>query len=611
MSQKLMQSVVNMFFVLALVACGGSSSSSGGPCNVSLDCPQGQICDSESLKCIVAECANNASCSGSSNPMGTEICAIVECNGPKVCTAVECGQSTGTTATCLEGESCVASAYFDAIDNNGGFCRVNDDVCTTTGPDGGPDTTEAKCPTVPCGAGTTCDTATGTCVPSTNSFVCSSCSSDSECGGADDICSPFTGGSFCTESCASEGDCPIGFTCYEITNNAKQCVPYSYNCSGCIVDGCPAGQVCNYHNGSCVSAQPTCGSCLYDYQCSSDGSSVCFKADGNPQASGVCAPACDAGNQCPGNSSCTTHTGGGSVCAFSGSSCCYGNECSGCNCSAPNDKCLNGQCVQCLSDADCAPGTGPCDLNTHTCANATCPPTTPYLYQGACVECLNGTHCASGTCDVNTHSCTNDLCSSCIEPYPACADIGGQLQCVQCTAQDTSYCDTIGGVCDVTIYTCEGGNPPIGNCGAEGCPPSPFSGEPMICDASGACIDPSGQCDGVTAMCPNGECASLLDGMMGGAGGGLPGIPGLPTGSTGIPGVCSCDSANGNNDCGGGLTCVVDQQQALMCAFAAALSGGGGDMTSLFTSILSSQNGSVCLPCGAAGGLGGLPLPFP
>jgi hypothetical protein len=250
-------------------------------------------------------------------------------------------------------------------------------------------------------------------------------------------------------------------------------------------------------------------------------------------------------------------------------------------------------------------------LTTHTCANATCPPTSPYLYQGACVECLNGTHCASGTCDVNTHSCTNDLCSSCVEPYPACADIGGQLQCVQCTATDTSYCDTIGGVCDTTIYTCEGGNPPIGNCGAEGCPPSPFSGEPMICDASGACIDPSGQCDGVTAMCPNGECASLLDGMMGGGGGGIPGIPGLPTGSTGIPGVCSCDTANGDNDCGGGLTCVADQQQALMCALAAALGGGGGDMTSLFTSILSSQNGSVCLPCGAAGGLGGLPLPFP
>jgi hypothetical protein len=54
------------------------------------------------------------------------------------------------------------------------------------------------------------------------------------------------------------------------------------------------------------------------------------------------------------------------------------------------------------------------------------------------------------------------------------------------------------------------------------------------------------------------------------------------------------------------LTCVADQQQALICALAGSL-GGGGDMSSLFSTILGAMNGSVCLPCGGAGGLGGIP----
>jgi hypothetical protein len=248
MCKKLTRYVLCALFGLALVACGSSSSGVGGPCTVSLDCPQGQVCG-ETETCLIVECSAQGQCKGPSSATGAEICAVVECNGSSVCTSVECGVNTGANGeatealSCLDGESCVANAYFEAIDSNGGICRVNDNVCTAVGIDAGGDSSPPTCPGIPCGAGTTCDAASGTCVPAVNDFVCSPCSGDAECGGANDICSPFTGGSFCTEACSTEADCPVGYTCYEITNNAKQCVPYSYNCSGCIVDGCPADQV--------------------------------------------------------------------------------------------------------------------------------------------------------------------------------------------------------------------------------------------------------------------------------------------------------------------------------------------------------------------------------
>jgi hypothetical protein len=399
-------------------------------------------------------------------------------------------------------------------------------------------------------------------------------------------------GSFCASSCTQDVQCPIGFKCYAATNDSSQCVPYSYSCSDCIVDGCAQGQVCNFHSGACQAATPSCGSCTYDYECGVDGSALCYKDGGN---TGVCAPACGANDSCDTGSTCVTNVNGRKVCAFSGSTCCYGPDCEQCDCSGTTPKCLDGTCVQCINDGDCAAGTGPCDTTTHTCAGSTCPPETPYLNNGICVECINSTHCGSGMCDVTTHTCSQDACSICADPYPACASISGQMTCVQCTADNTSYCDTIGGTCDPASYTCVGGSAPLGDCSA-GCPPSPFTGEPMICDASGVCVDADGNCDGVTALCPNNNpCESLL-------GGGIP-LPPELLGGTGIPGSCTCDA---DGDCVGSMTCVSDSTQAMLCALMSDSSE-----IDLFMALFSAMSGtstSICMPCGS--GAGGIPFPF-
>ncbi len=560
-----------------MVACGGGDSGAGSqalPCFGLADCEEGQVCvdvnSDGQATCEEVEC----DCAG-----------CPECPDGYICSS-EVTNSTlggvcipdGTAPQCLSDEDCP-----DGVCENG--------LCVDT---------PASCVELGCQGTDICDELTGECKPAgTEGFICEACSNDTDCGDADDSCTPLSSGLACTSGCNADAECAIGFKCLQATNAGKQCVPYSNKCTGCVVDGCPAGQICNFGNGQCTQAVATCGSCQLDYQCSGDGSSLCYRPEGS--SVGVCGPACGQANACPENSSCSLSIEGRSVCGFTGGTCCYGAQCAACNCAADQPICVDGQCVQCLTDSDCPIGAGPCDLNTNQCAGSSCSDPTPFLYEGACVECLNGTHCGSGMCDTTTHTCSSDICDVCQDPYPACAEVGGQLTCVQCSAEDDSYCIGIGGTCDAATYTCQGGNPQVGNCnGNSECPPSPFDGTPMICDpVSGACIDPGGKCDGVTAMCPSGECASLL----GAGGGGMP-IPPELLGGNGIPGYCVCDPAQGNAECPSGLSCVEDQTEALLCA----ITSGGGDMQSLFQALLGGNQQAVCLPCGSGGGIPGFPF---
>jgi len=562
---------------LAMSGCAGEENSlgeAGAACSSLQDCAEGEVCELVNgvMGCVAAECG----CTG---------CAV-------------CPEGTVCTSNTPPGGICVASCLDDSQCAVGTVC--NNGLCELP--------TTLRCPETACGDNEVCDEDSGACVPAgvDASWLCQGCTNSSECGGDTDLCSPLSSGSHCTSACTDQADCPVGYTCYAVTNEGSQCVPFSYKCEGCVVDGCGAGETCNYATGACMAPLPTCGGCNFDYECSADGSAVCHQlADGSKS----CAPACGDGGACPENSTCTQTASGSSVCAFNGSSCCYGPDCAGCDCSGNTPQCLDGECVQCLKDADCPTGTGPCDMNTHSCQGmGSCQDPTPFLWQGACVECLNSTHCTSGACDVNTHSCTGDACSVCQDPYPACAEIAGQVTCVQCTPEDKSYCTAIGGTdCDPNTYTCIGGNP--GNLGgsscssAADCPPSPFDGAPMEC-ANGYCYDKSGACDGITAMCPfGGDCVQGLGDLLGGMGGGLPGGGGGTSPVAPAAGACSCDPANSGSDCMPGTTCLDmngDPLTLLMCAL-----GGDGDISAL----LSAAGGPVCIACGAGGGLGGLPFP--
>lgn len=77
--------------------------------------------------------------------------------------------------------------------------------------------------------------------------VCEACTTDVQCGDADDLCVRVGNGSgsFCLKSCASDTECPTDYTCspdpVESINGAsgRQCVPISADCSN------PSGDTCD------------------------------------------------------------------------------------------------------------------------------------------------------------------------------------------------------------------------------------------------------------------------------------------------------------------------------------------------------------------------------
>ncbi len=81
--------------------------------------------------------------------------------------------------------------------------------------------------------------------------VCEPCSSDVQCGGADDLCVNFSGGYHCFQDCDDDDDCPSGHYCSFSTftsiggEQGRQCLPDSLSCDddgiaddgGCDDDG--------------------------------------------------------------------------------------------------------------------------------------------------------------------------------------------------------------------------------------------------------------------------------------------------------------------------------------------------------------------------------------
>ena len=120
-------------------------------------------------------------------------------------------------------------------------------------------------------------------------------------------------------------------------------------------------------------------------------------------------------------------------------------------------------------------------------------------------------------------------CEPCEPPYPGCAQIQGQWECVQCT--EDSHCGE-GCTCNLAIFGCAGCAPP---------PPDDCSSDEecaelkpgLVCEPDGAfCRDPSGWCDDEIAFCnadAGSECVALID---------FPDQPGLPGGADGL---CTCD----------------------------------------------------------------------
>lgn len=480
--------IVVLSMALLMGCGGGEGGSTSGLCSPS--CLLGTVCMNGT--CQVTDCSNGQQC-----PTGSMCVDDPAGSGAKVCTDLQC---TNTTP-CPNGQVCEL-----------GICKGG-----ATGLGG----------------------------------QCGSCSTESDCNNGL-VCTQVGASLHCTQPCSNDGNCSSGWDCGQASGaSTMTCLPEVSHCSGCLVDGCAQGQICNPSNGMCTTPVATCGNCVDDGQCGAG--SRCHGKTGTK----FCVPECGAG--CPNNSTCKVVTGDIMLCEWNNEGpCCLGDNCTGAGdpcstveCAGALPICLNGVCVQCAQDADCPEGQA-CN-DALTCEAGQCSGSTPW-FNGAlnkCCECLNGTHCGGKTCLTTTCMCegnnpTGNICDTCADPYPGCAEFQGQWVCVQCS--DNSHCST--NQCDLATYTCQGGGPAPaqGNCGSQGCAPG------LNCDTnSGLCYDPMGQCDNVTSFCPNGgECLDLLSMLTGGSGGIPGGLP-IPAGG-GLPGNCTCTSGAANA-CPPGLTC--------------------------------------------------------
>jgi hypothetical protein len=544
-----------------------------------------------------------------------------DCNYPNArCNATKSTCYTlGCDVLCAAGQSCDPIAKKCVIFGNTG------DAIT-----GGKDGSDAGSTTdASVSDGTPADSDDSTSVPDTetppdsgpstpNDKSCGKCKVDADCG-TDFQCISLISGNFCARKCAAATDCAAGYNCAQASSDPKNtqtyCVLPSFDCAGCAGDpaGCPSGQKCNVKVGTptCVAVKQQCEACNQDVDC--DNGLRCVK-QGDAK---VCSPDCGGGKACPANSTCQSFFGI-QACAFQADKCCYGSSCQvstackGCDAS----KCLGGQCVECVKDADCTGGS--CNIAVHSCVKtADCSGAKPIKLAatGECVECANDTHCAASAvgpkCDPSTHTCgkgtQNTECAACGGAYPGCVEINGTWSCVECST-DKDCADKSKGTCSGKTYTCSGSvgagtGPSSGTCKADSdCANGPSTTFSLKCDVkSGLCYDEKGFCDNLVAFCnaaAGSNCAPV---------GGLPtgGIPGLP-GAGGGASACTCPLG------GSGGTATMDPicSAVLKSGFAPPglkncdCAGNPTSPDCILPNLLDPTKPVDCCKAGGSGGLG-------
>ncbi|MCB9731331.1 MAG: hypothetical protein H6745_01715 [Deltaproteobacteria bacterium] len=534
---------------LALAGSGcGSEDKQAVPCTSDDTCAYGQICAATGF-CETLPCGTNADCLA-----GNQAC--IEVSSSQVCAVVECG--CATCGQCPVGESCdngqcVFEGGGNTCPNGQTDCAVNQ-VCDNGSCRAcqGTECPQSGCEETGCPTGQTCNTTSHQCeTPQTQTAeACDTCANVEACGGTPWKCAPLVSGSSCLPGCADNDDCKTGWLC-----QGGNCVPSNFRCDGCMKDGCPSGQACNPNSNECIAAAAQCASCGNDWECGAG-----MACDNNE-----CVPRCNAGT-CPIGGSCKTSANQVEVCDnVCGASCDPA-------CGGTTPICDAGTCVQCKLDTDCSAGQT-CGAGGTCQGQQNCQAPTPIFWNGQCVQCTSNEHCGSGLfCNPQTNTCGSDVCSSCVDPYPACTQIGSDFYCVQCASD--ADCG-LGGTCNQQTFACEGGTvTPTESCTSDAdCDSGAQTGYVLHCDvASGYCYDESGGCDGVTAFCPGSDgtvhkCSSILDLFGSIAGGG--GIP-LPGGTT-IPGSCACSAFPASTCLGGScldlgfLLCMFGGTDPLTC----------------------------------------------
>jgi len=500
----------------ALLACGGGTSKK--PCQDDQGCGRGFVC--ENGKCSVKPCNTDEDC-GSSELM--RVCTTIPEPGfdasSKYCTRIECNDTISCTDETLE---CVGNLCLPK--------QVPVDV---------PDAEEL--PTDALGAEEV------TAPPQT--FDCKPCQGDTDCGQGYS-CMPLAGGKFCLKACTSVADCKGGYICYQVVSpGPKSCIPLTYKCVECAYEGCDKGKCCDFVSGECKDCKQKCDQCRYDFECAEG--MRCYKEQAN--LLGNCVYECGQTGNCdePDKFACQDTGQGIKLCVPTSPDSCA---------SCPPEKPYLGpdnQCYQCLEDRHCKSGEV-CDQQSHTCRSPDCPSGTYKCPDNQCHQCCEDSHCvgvpgASGKCINYRCEGAEDPChGTCADPYPVCANVGGQWQCVQCAVDaDCPFSN-----CKCSNYLCVDGTTgqvcasPSTYCAAQcttdaDCPPD-SNGNTLACHQTyKVCYNPNGGCDGQVACCgPGHQCFDLIMLLFGGSP-----MPGMPP----VMGQCSCNS---QSDCLAGEPCT-------------------------------------------------------
>jgi hypothetical protein len=444
---------------------GGTKCNAVGVCVQCLaqaDCPANTACQTHA--CVAGFCSNINTAAGTvvGNPVPGD-CRSNQCNGSGSVTnnAVDNSDVPPDDGNQCTSESCVAGTpqhpnvpQGTSCNQNGGSTCNGSGACVTclTAADCGVDT---ACQTHTC-IGGVCganNAAAGTVVSNPVTGDCRSNQCDGvgniQVNAPDNNDTPADDGNQCTSDI-----CVAGAPQHPPTGSGSPCNQGGgIKCDGagacvqCIANSdCGTDTACQLHvcsAGACgvnnvgagvVVSNPVPGDC-HSNQCDGSGNITANAVDIND------VPA-DDGNQCTAETcvaGAPAHppVGAGTACSQNG-----GTECDG-----------NGNCVQCLADADCGTNTA---CQTHVCTSGVC--NTNNVGAGTVVGNPTAGDCHTNQCDgagnivnaiddndlpVDGNACTGDVCTSGVPSNPAlasgtaCGQNGGTEcdgigDCVQC-----------------------------------------------------------------------------------------------------------------------------------------------------------------------------------
>ncbi len=544
----------------AIVGCGGNCNT-GADCNDSNPCtddtcaggkcqvaPNSQACDDKEL-CTQSDLCAGGVCAGSQlgcddkNPCTIDTCdptagcahqpSSLGCEDGNACTVGDvCAGGAckpGPGATCDDGNVCTS----DACDPKTGVCAstnntapCNDNNACTVGDMCAVGLCQAGTPTLcddgkPC-TDDKCDPATGSCVVSNNTLVCTdnnACTTGDVCSGGacksgtakvcndnnactSDSCNTSTGACVntpivgCGGNCLKAADCDDKNPCTTDACTAGKCANTA-NSSVCedgnlctLGDVCAAGackpgtaKLCNDANpctdDSCIASTGLCSAANNTLACSDN--DACTQGD--VCAVGVCKPgvplACDDKNACNGLEVCKL----GACVAGTAVVCDDKNPCTDDSCDSATGKCLTANNTAACTDSNaCTTG----DI----CAAGACKP-------GVALTCNDNNPCTTDACDPLSAKCSNTANTAACTDNTACTvgDICAAGVCKPGTltvCNDNNQCTTDS--CDATTGKCVYTNTTLACSDGSAC----TTGDK--CDGAGKCVP------GVATVCKAIQC---------------------------------------------------------------------------------------------------------